>query len=504
MTVMHLHEEVRLPLPPGTYRLDARQDLDADVTDGDELDALQRFLVIDVPRVSMSGSEIFSVSPPPNALGPYAGRLAQITLRRRALPWARSGDAGPPWLALIVLADGEGDLVTDVPVAEAFTDGVYDGLDEPPPSETRADTLELLESVVQRVFPARSELELTCHVREVRVADTEYADEDGWVSVVIANRLPQPGMRYRAHLISLEGQHAVLPSPGRVASDVPMHWAVGDKVVDLVASAGVTRVAPPLVDLVVRHAATSSIDLDRLGIDVTRATAFGGLPIVDARGDVRTPMGLVSGAEVATSRARRARADADHASEPNVAHLARSGISVAGLFADLIDPGFRERRFRFPVLAHWEFECSDDGKDFSGYMAGLGVGMIGSTSTPGAPEVAATGHVRLDHTDRQGVSQRSWYRGPLAPAAVTPRAGGHACACRRSAPRRHRGRRMGHVVRVGVRDRPVAGHERSAVPAVAAGLRPRRLRAPAGPRAPRRRHRPPHRRRHGPPGPQPG
>ena len=57
-------------------------------------------------------------------------------------------------------------------------------------------------------------------MRAVDLDDTELAmgDDDGWLAVVLGNRLPQPGVRYLACLINLEGQHASLPTvPGAAA-----------------------------------------------------------------------------------------------------------------------------------------------------------------------------------------------------------------------------------------------------------------------------------------------
>ena len=52
-------------------------------------------------------------------------------------------------------------------------------------------------------------------MREVDLNDTELAlgDDDGWLAVVIANRLPRPDTRYTAYLISIEGQTAASPVP---------------------------------------------------------------------------------------------------------------------------------------------------------------------------------------------------------------------------------------------------------------------------------------------------
>jgi hypothetical protein len=67
--------------------------------------------------------------------------------------------------------------------------------------------------------------------------------------------------------------------------------------------------------------------------------------------------------------------------------------------------------------------------DFQSLMEGLNVGMLGTVvpptpaapgkppppARPNPPEVAATGHLAVDHTTREGEARRSWYRGPLVP-----------------------------------------------------------------------------------------
>ena len=67
--------------------------------------------------------------------------------------------------------------------------------------------------MVRQVFPSKQDLPFTTHVRQVPLDDTELAqgDDDGWIAVVFGTRLPRPGMRYRACLVSLEGQWNQLP-----------------------------------------------------------------------------------------------------------------------------------------------------------------------------------------------------------------------------------------------------------------------------------------------------
>ena len=100
------------------------------------------------------------------------------------------------------------------------------------PSDARCAALEVPRKTIDDAFPAAAETELLAHARQVDPAETEYADSDGWVSVVIANRLPQPGQAYAAYLISLEGQRDVLPPPGDVEQG-GIRPGVFDHLVDL-------------------------------------------------------------------------------------------------------------------------------------------------------------------------------------------------------------------------------------------------------------------------------
>ena len=192
---MRLYPSIRPPLNAGAHTLHAEQS----ISGGGPIDPVERHLVVDAPRFSMAGAEILSVFPPPNAVGAFANRLPQIALKRRTLPWERAPGtlAEPiatrrPWLALVVLADGEGNFRTGVPVDQAMPAAVRSRMGV---SETgTCDVIELSRTVVDKVFPRENELELLCHVREVNLLDTEFAtsDDDGFVSVVISSRLPRP------------------------------------------------------------------------------------------------------------------------------------------------------------------------------------------------------------------------------------------------------------------------------------------------------------------------
>ena len=103
------------------------------------------------------------------------------------------------------------------------TPGVSIGYDADVP---KGACIEIPASVVGKVFPTRDDLPMLCHLREVDLDDTELAlgDDDGYMAVVMGNRLPQPGVKYLACLVNLEGQYdrlPVIPDEELVLSYIP-------------------------------------------------------------------------------------------------------------------------------------------------------------------------------------------------------------------------------------------------------------------------------------------
>src|SRR4051812_9075298 len=67
---------------------------------------------VTAPRFTLDPGDVFSSHPAPDFTGDVRDRLAHVALTRRTLPWERRFDDGTPWVALLVVADGEGQ-VTD-------------------------------------------------------------------------------------------------------------------------------------------------------------------------------------------------------------------------------------------------------------------------------------------------------------------------------------------------------------------------------------------------------
>ena len=216
---MWLFDAALPPLPDGSYRLTVSSHLSQPGL-LDETLGRPRYFAVDGPRFSLDPGLVARVFPPRGAHGPFADTLPQIVLNRRTLPWERSvgqDQADPlrsggamPWLALLLFSDGEYTLADQQPLETVLPKGAI----SPLPSGVRCDALQVRLSLLSAVMPAQAELELLAHVRQVNIEDRELNTSrgDGWFSVVVGNRLPEPGVKQRAFLVSLEGRGDLVPA----------------------------------------------------------------------------------------------------------------------------------------------------------------------------------------------------------------------------------------------------------------------------------------------------
>lgn len=406
-----VHDRIEPPLEAGEYEVRASQAIGGDSSLGTIPDDV-RHIRVTGPRYRLAGTEILSTFPPANGDGPFVTRLPQIAIRRRTLPWERADGPQRPWLALVLLTDGEGTYLPSVPVASAVTAGVR--LDGANPDGPTCAAIEVPSRVVRQVFPSRQDLPFTCHVRQVPLDDTELAqgDEDGWVAVVLATRLPRPEMRYRACLVSLEGQWSELPD------NPPTETGISKtSVYDRLSAGDLAMARRPRTDgvpLAVGARAHSAVELEGLAPKLAREG-------VDRE---------IVEHEIPPASTGHTAADAWGGAAPAasagvaVGAAISSGSVILDVDLKLIDPG--ARLLRFPVLASWEFRCEGD-KDFAALVQGLDVGLLGTAQNPTrgptdrTPVVSDTGHIVLDGRVRTGEDGRSWYRGPFVPRAVERR-----------------------------------------------------------------------------------
>jgi hypothetical protein len=391
-----LHDAAVPDLPAGEYTIHVEQRIDVSGEDQDPIPGRDTHLLITAPRFILPPDQILSTYPPNQAEGAFSSRLPQIVLRRRTLPWERphSGKLDTtPWLALVVIADGEGELRPNVPVAQCVTPGVT--LSGPRDAET-GTALRVTETVVQKVFPGRDEVGLLAHVREVDISDTELilGDDDGWMAVIVANRLPQPGVRYRACLISLEGQIDRLPDGAAIA---------------IAPQFEVTSVYPEIRAQIHQGDLHSVLKASGSGVGQIALRSKGA--ISHTQSDAWSESKSAQAGEIV---------HAGYALEGKIAAL-----QVGGLELEAMHP--TETILTFPVLAHWTFSCTESG-DFQSHMQKLHVGLQGTLMdavppAPGKtlppptrrpPSVLATGHVVLEAVTREGEPEQVWYRGPLS------------------------------------------------------------------------------------------
>jgi hypothetical protein len=245
---MYFYDDITPPLLDNSYQMS----MVTNVTFDGAVQPLQPatgYFNVEGPRFSLSATEVGGVFPPNNGHGGFDEAIPHIALLRRTLPWERAltsrpdligtptraagdppppnpiaqepGQYGPPpWLALLLFEEGEYVLNRNVALQDAVPADVYQRLEAPP--GVTCDTIQADYWLVQSLLPSLEELTLLTHVRQVNVEDRELnsGSSDGWFAVVMSNRLPSPGAKYRACLVSLEERtDLVKANPPAVATE---------------------------------------------------------------------------------------------------------------------------------------------------------------------------------------------------------------------------------------------------------------------------------------------
>jgi hypothetical protein len=426
-----LYSKIDPVLAAGDYRHVVTQTVEGSGGDAASIDVATHHAHVRVraPRYQLPPDQVLSTFPPAAAEGSFGARLPQIVIKRRTLPWERDLAGQPsstPWLALVVIAEGEAELKLNQPVAECVTPGVTLG--------GVADTalgsaLHVRRSVVHRVFPTRLDVPLLAHAREVDINDTELmmGDDDGFLSVVVANRLPLAGVdaagkeqpvKYLACLINLEGQFdALLPeAPPDIVVDTSRPIVYEVETVNLAQQDHFRMEAATTFAV-----ATDAVLGPRDAPHDDERTAVRGDPA--ARAFAAHELGEVHATHVATTGAPVYSGDATWTLEASelVASNAYAEMALDFAVSTHLHPAMIDPTYRFPVLLHWSF-VSSGSTTFKQLMTELDSGLVGTTAEDapapdGRPplEVVETGHVGLVHRTRRGDEVRCWYRGPLVP-----------------------------------------------------------------------------------------
>jgi hypothetical protein len=224
-------ESHRPPLDDGDYRVTVTHALEAW---GFKAERHLDFTIAG-PRFALPPNEITGRFPPAGSSGDFARVLPHVLLERATLPWERSAipeDAAdaPPWLALLVFAEEEirgrvriakaEDLLAASPrrpTARASFAKLHHGSADDP--KAPVTLLELPAGLADTLLPTAAELALLCCTRDVNERRTR--------ALVVANRLPIPGRRNIAHLVSLERQYLADAGAKGDWRETHRHWAAG-------------------------------------------------------------------------------------------------------------------------------------------------------------------------------------------------------------------------------------------------------------------------------------
>ena len=381
---MLLHDYILPPLLAGRYRLEINTEVTIDAA-AQPLENRFGHFDVDAPRFTLPAHDVAGVFPPKNGHGPFDEAIPHVALGRRTLPWERLFASGKetvdgvpiPWMALLMFEDGECTIEVKQKIGDKLPADVVTRLGVP--GDLLVDTVTASRSLVVDLMPSYAELGLLTHVREVNVDDRELSagDSDGFFAVVMGNRVPQRGKKYRCCLVSIEQRTDLVPErpPARGSGGMDLFDHLSDVAV---ANAFELASAPGTIR------ASSRIPPGLLGgggaVD-DRMVTFD--PPREREGDVRT-------STLGKERFVTGRIKSPHAVVQD---------------ASLI------------VLTTWVFEC-EGLASFRALMQTLDVGMIGKPHD-GGPEMTDTGHLRVDVIDRAGAPETVFYRGPLVPAPLS-------------------------------------------------------------------------------------
>jgi hypothetical protein len=217
---MQVYDYCSPPLASGTYTIQTSQQVVWTEKKVDQTFEKKQQFMVDGPRFTLDPNYIYSIFPPANKQGQYDVYVPDIVLTKRTLPWERTiDDKAPtdppePWMALLIFTTDEVGKVMNGTVGQVVSpnDDTIMGpqITTPVTDEEKLNQclmIDIPRELFGEVVPSRSDLRYLAHCREVDMANKELrADiEEGWFSVVMANRFPQPGVLNYACLVSMEG-----------------------------------------------------------------------------------------------------------------------------------------------------------------------------------------------------------------------------------------------------------------------------------------------------------
>ena len=237
-TDITFYDNYEAALPAGSYRMVLQQTVNLQGEAARHYYRDQKFAVL-APRYAFDADEIQAYYPPAGGVADYQNTLPHLVLATRNLPWERRpGNAGEPWLALLVVSeedvvDGNVELKTGT-VADLLprSSNEWWRSDEAEPvlvpkfkrdedAKTPVRLLDLNLDTFRKLCPSRKDLPFLAHIRKVDITNKVPLEmvADGEFSVLVANRFPPLGTN-TVYLISLEGWKDVLDASTTIPQEV--------------------------------------------------------------------------------------------------------------------------------------------------------------------------------------------------------------------------------------------------------------------------------------------
>jgi hypothetical protein len=433
---MYMFDFMLPPLTDDSYRLRVNTN-SSNGSDALPIPESDAYFNIVGPRFKLSAADVAGSFPPRNGHGDFSLSLPHIALYDRTLPWERLLDptvsspaaATPPaingaskqpggrlpWVALLLLQEGEYSLLQNVPLESIVPPATLTAMELPNPSGITCDAVQVDLAFLQSILPAMNELALLTHVRQVNVDDRELAagSSNGWFSVVMSNRLPAPGQKYRGCLVSLEGRKDLWDPIGINRGPVIL-----DPVIRATETITSTNLRP---DAIKKDAEMSGIGEAAITPIVGPVTPVSPVipithpvepPIITPGGDVFGPI-----VPIPIRRPLPIESPVISGTLTNVT-IATQAPGVSTVVQPIRMPIRFNATASVVLLYTWQFECTGTGTFFE-LAKNLNVAMVGATVDQGHPPVTDTGHIAIQVGDRSGSTETAWYRGPLSPLQLT-------------------------------------------------------------------------------------
>lgn len=212
------------PLPAGDFRISITNELSW-VGGSTPPFTSEYDFTVGGPRFTIDPDLVHSMFPPPGNRGHFLKNLPHLIFGRRSVPWERTVDASVPqerpfvpWLWLMSLDEDE--IAAQKIAVQTVT---LNELLHPPagilgpdiqletgdgdPAKTQLMVIDVPAALLQQLMPSKEDLAAMASARLVSVVDKAITPttEDGWFSVLMANRFPKNGRSNSQYVVSLEG-----------------------------------------------------------------------------------------------------------------------------------------------------------------------------------------------------------------------------------------------------------------------------------------------------------